>query len=285
MKTIGKIFKSAFIYYILIVITNMIFCFALYCHQVDFDNSYTHLLLLSISGSLGTNLLTENWMLLLYGIIQLLELIYASVLTGYIFAYILNREPRIVFPSKLVIRHRTSENVKNLLTFGILIGNKSKFNLHDVCCTVTCYYLKNKKNPNLTNGEFQIKQEIHMLENFYRFSFDLKEFPSKILKDYIQKDSACLEVDSINVSISGHSNLLGNKFIINKRYKLSEIVIDEHVPDLKYDIKNPLTNKRLYQVIRWKEIDNFKEVSEADRKRTINEIKVIIDSKMQKKRS
>jgi hypothetical protein len=236
-----------------------------------------------MTGRLGAELLNENWMLLLLGIQKFLELIYVSVLTGYIFAYILNREPKIVLPQKLVIRHRTSENVEKLLTLGILVGNKSRFNLHNVCCTVTCYYLKNKKNPKLTNGEFQIRQEVHKLENYYRFSFDLKEFPSKILKDFIEKDPVCLEIDSINVSISGNANLLGNTFMVDRKYKLSDIVIDEHIPVLKNDIRTPFIGKKLYQIIKWKELDRTEEVSETKRNKIINEINTIIVGKIKKK--
>ncbi len=69
----------------------------------------------------------------------------------------------------------------------------------------------------LTNGEFEIVQEVHAIDNYFRFSFELGKFPRKILKDFITKDSTCLEIDSISVSVSGHSNILGNTFLISKK--------------------------------------------------------------------
>lgn len=283
MKTIIKILKTVLIYLLIYIATKIIFCAIYYYNEPTLNMAYIQLLLISISDGINSYLFNQNWLLMLFGLQKLLELIYASVLTGYIFAYILNKEPRIILPNKLVIRHRTSENVNGLLTLGILVGNKSRMNLYDVCCTVTCHYLKKKNNPDMTNSEFQIKQEIHRLSNYYRFSFDLKEFPRKLLKDFIKKEPICLEIDAITVSISGKSNLLGSEFIVDRRYNLSEIVIDEHTPDLRYDLKNPFTGKKIYQFIKWKNLNSFEEVSESKRNKTINEINSIIENKTLKR--
>ena len=210
---------------------------------------------------------------------KFIEMIASTVLTGYIFAYILNREPVIILPDKLVIRHRTSENVNHLLTLGVLVGNKSRFKIHDVRCTVSCFYVKKNKEPLLTNSEFQVFQEVHSIHNYFRFSFELEKFPRKILYDFIEKDPVCLELDAINVSIRGHSNLLGNTFMISKKYKLSDLVIDEHVPQITYSIKNPLSGKKILDIIRWDELNRIEEVCEKKRIKTIKEIKKIIDNK------
>lgn len=55
-------------------------------------------------------------------------------------------------------------------------------------------------------------QSIHSIDNYFRFSFDLKKFPRKILHDFIKKDPACLDLDTISIAISGNSNFLVNTF-------------------------------------------------------------------------
>ena len=59
----------------------------------------------------------------------------------------------------------------------------------------------------LTNSEFEIVQEVHAIDNYFRFSFELEKFPRKILKDFITKDSTCLEIDSISVSAVSYTHL------------------------------------------------------------------------------
>lgn len=281
MKTTVKIIKSIFIYLFWFLIIHFIFSAIYYLCGLNQEYTYRQIVIYSISGNLGEQMLKKNELLILAAIQNFLELICASVLTGYVFAYILNREPKIIMPDKLVIRHRTSEDVNGVLSLGVLVGNRNRSHIHNVCCTITCFYIK-KKEPMLTNGEFQSSQEIHRIQNFYRFSFDLKEFPRKVLKDFIDKDPVCYEIDSINVSISGHSNYLGNTFLVSKRYGLADIVFDEHVPNLKSSIKNPVTGNRLFQIVKWNELQRIEEVSEIKRNKTVNEIKAIIKEKKKK---
>ena len=159
------------------------------------------------------------------------------------------------------------------------VGNKSRFKIYDIRCTVSCFYVKKKVDPVLTNGEFELVQEIHALDNFFRFSFELEKFPKKILQDFVRKDPVCLEMDTIRVSVSGHSNLLGNTFLISKKYKLTDLVIDEHVPKIKYYARNPFTQKNILKCIKWRELNYIEEGSEKKRVKTIEEIKNIIKNK------
>ena len=229
MKTILKIAKSILIYFFFYISINLFFGLIYYFAELKNHLSLNEVFIYSLSGILN-NEIKENKTLVILSVQRFIEMICSTVLTGYIFAYILNREPQIILPDKLIVRHRTSENVNHQLTLGVLVGNKSRFKVYDVRCIVHCFYLKNKKEPMLTNSEFEIVQEVHAIDNYFRFSFELEKFPRKILKDFITKDSTCLEIDSISVSVSGHSNILGNTFLISKKYKLTDLIIDEHVP-------------------------------------------------------
>lgn len=275
MKVIIKIAKSILIYLACYMVINFLFCLAYYYMEFKGTISLQEVLVCSLSGILSDEI-KQRKLLIVLSVQRFAETICLTVLTGYIFAYILNRESQIILPDKLVIRHRTSENVNHLLTLGILVGNKSRFKVHDVKCTVSCFYLKKKSEPLLTNSEFQIVQEVHTIDNYFRFSFELRKFPRKVLQDFVNKDTLCLEIDTISVSISGHSNILGNTFLISKKYKLTDLIIDEHVPQVKYSIKNPLTKKKIFEFIKWDELNRMEEVSEKKRVKTIDEIKDII---------
>lgn len=278
MKTVLKIIKSILLYLIFYFGISAIFCSLYYYNELNSIFSFDEVLIYSLLGNLNEEI-KKKGLLAVLSVQKFIEMIASTVLTGYIFAYILNREPVIILPDKLVIRHRTSENVNHLLTLGVLVGNKSRFKIHDVRCTVSCFYVKKNKEPLLTNSEFQVFQEVHSIHNYFRFSFELEKFPRKILYDFIEKDPVCLELDAINVSIRGHSNLLGNTFMISKKYKLSDLVIDEHVPQITYSIKNPLSGKKILDIIRWDELNRIEEVCEKKRIKTIKEIKKIIDNK------
>jgi hypothetical protein len=278
MKTILKIAKSILIYFFFYISINLFFCLIYYFAELKNHLSLNEVFIYSLSGILN-NEIKENKTLVILGVQRFIEMICSTVLTGYIFAYILNREPQIILPDKLIVRHRTSENVNHQLTLGVLVGNKSRFKVYDVRCIVHCFYLKNKKEPMLTNSEFEIVQEVHAIDNYFRFSFELEKFPRKILKDFITKDSTCLEIDSISVSVSGHSNILGNTFLISKKYKLTDLIIDEHVPQVKYKVRNPFTKKKIWEFVRWDELNQVEEVGEKRRMKTIDEIKEIIKNK------
>lgn len=278
MKTVLKIAKSILIYFLCYICINFLFSLIYYRTELNNHLSFYKVFIYSLAKILNTEI-AENRTLVFLSVQEFIEMICSAVLTGYIFAYILNRKPQIILPDKLIVRHRTSENVRNQLSLGIIVENKSRFKVYDVQCIVHCFYLKNKKEPILTNGEFEIAQEVHVIDNYFRFSFELEKFPRKILKDFISKNSTCLEIDSITVSVSGHSNKLGNTFLISKKYKLTDLIIDEHVPQVKYKVRNPFTKKAKWEFVIWNKINQVEEVSEKKRMKTINEIKKIIKNK------
>lgn len=122
-----------------------------------------------------------------------------------------------------------------------------------------------------------------MLENYYRFSFDLTKFPRQILKDIIDKPSY-YDKETIVVSIAGNCNYIGNSFKVSHEYRLSDIVYDEHIPIISNtrkniftgnDLTNPFTKKRIMR-IDWDELRKIVDLDEKQRRVSVNEIKYII---------
>lgn len=281
---IKKIFKSILLYMIFYILDIFIFSCLLYRYRYNLDIAFIDFLYGQfVIGKMQINSCIMS--AIIYFMQNIVEVAGIAILTSYIFAYILHREPQIIFPDKLVIRHRTSWETNNKLTLGILIGNKNDFDIHNAVCAITCSYIK-KENPLLINSEFTMTDERISLENYYRFSFDLVRFPLQVLKDIIDKPKY-FDKETIVVSITGKGNYIGNSFKISKKYKLSDIVYDEHTPIISRirknvftgnDLINPFT-KKVIKKIDWLELKRIVEVSEAKRNASVNEIKYIIKKK------
>ena len=266
-------------YSIFYLLVNLSFSLIYYFFEFKNDLSFGNTFIFLLSGTLMNETKDEK-LLMISNLQKFIQMILTTILTGYIFTYILNREPKIILPDKLTIRHRTSENVNHLLTLGILVGNKSRHKIYEVQCVVSCVYLKYNNDSDKINGEFQLVENIHAIDNYYRFSFELEKFPKKMLEDFLDKNTRSLEADTISVSVSGHSKILGNSFLITKKYKLTDLIIDEHTPSLTetHKIKNLFT-KKPWVYIKWDEFNKVEEVSESEREKTVDEIRKIIEKK------
>lgn len=281
---IKKIIKSILTYAIFYLISKVIFSLLLFGVCKDTSVSLQDFIFLMIQGE--TIQIEENiFSVIIFFTDKIVDASAIAVLTSFIFAYILNKEPQIVFPTKLVIRHRTSWESRNKLTMGIMIGNRSHYDLHNVVCSITCSYIK-QEEPLLINSEFTLCEERICLENYYRFSFDLSKFPRQVLKDILDKPSYWKE-ETIVVCVTGNCNGIGNSFRITKKYNLSDIVYDEHEPRITVlrkniftgnNLKNPFTKKNISK-IRWEEVHRIVDVNEEGREKSIKEIKYMIKSK------
>lgn len=201
------------------------------------------------------------------GINAVQNLIYAvvvAIFATYTYVCYVNRPPKILLPPKLVIRHRANGK----LCFGILIGNKNRYTLNDLVCTLTFRYLKADGDM---NSEFKIKDTHTSIINYYRFSFEIKDVPVELMEAYINKESVSLQKDEILVTFSG-VGYANNKFYEKKVYKLSDIIIDEHKPVPEEKIVNPFTNKIIKEKINWNELYREEEVGELERNNIIKEI-------------
>ncbi len=280
-----KLIKTFLMYTIFYIVEVTLFSVLLFNYRMDTEISLREFLYSKFVKDNMVTVINSIEVACICFIQNVIEVSAGTVLTGYVFAYILNREPRIIFPNKLVIRHRTSWETKDKITLGILIGNKSSYCIHNVVCSITCSYIK-QTEPLLINSEFTLHDERIVLENYYRFSYDLTKFPKQILKDIIEKPTYFQE-QTITVCITGNCNLIGNSFKILKKYKLSDIVFDEHVPVISHprknifidkELVNPFTKKVLMK-IKWDEINKVVEADEDRKNISIKEIQYIIRQK------
>lgn len=276
MKTFKRILKSTIAFSFIFIFEKYLFGLLYFKFNSNQILSKSDAIYASFLDKANTIISNEPIITIIFIIQTIIELIAFSVFASYIFTYILNREPKLIFPEKLVIRHRTSEGSEGKLRLGVLIGNKSKLNIHNVTCTITFCYVKSE-NPLLKNAEVKIREEQPVLQNYFRFSFDLNDFPKKLLKDFLNKSAIPYQEDTINIVLTGNANSWGNNFRIARIYHLSDIVFDEHTPDITAYIRNPFTGNKLWKYIRWSEITKTVDVDEDSRASTINEIKQLIE--------
>lgn len=272
MKTARKIVKSTFMFgffYIIEKILVSVFFYEILQERFSLEEVIIKVISNDSSQIIGGNLLLA----LVWSLDNLIELIGFSVLTSYIFAYILNRAPKILLPDKLVIRHSNSST--GIPVLGVMIKNRNRLDIFNVECTITVYYIKDE-NPSLAIADFKIKQSQPIIKNYYRFSFPLKDFPTKLLQDIINKKTISYKEDAITVLLTGNTNFLGNTFGIKKKYHLSDIIFSEQIPNPHTNLVNPFTQKNMRSYINWKELENIIPMNEDERKDTINEMKEII---------
>lgn len=204
---------------------------------------------------------------------KLMEGIALAILASLIFAYIINREIRIVFPEKIALRKRTSEGNNGKLTLGILIGNPNKKWLYDVKCSINCVYFKHDEDIVQRNGETYLKQSVEFIQNYYRFSFNIEDFPKTFWKQYLEKGEKYIDNDFLVITIMGQINGLGGYFRISKQYSIQDIIVDIHEPERRFKrkVRNIFTKKEKYK-IDWKEFPRYIEASEYEREKIISEI-------------
>lgn len=200
---------------------------------------------------------------------NLIHTVVVAIFATYAYTCYVNKPPKILFPPKLVIRHRAN----GTLCFGVIIGNKNKYVLNDLVCTLTFRY---QKTDGDMNGEFKLNDTHTSINNYYRFSFALKDVPIELMEAYISKEPTNMQNDEILVTFSG-VGYANNKFYEKKVYKLSDIVIDEHKPEPWEKVVNPFTNKVIREKMNWRELYREEEVGEFERNNIIKEICAIFN--------
>lgn len=275
MKTCKRVMKIVAVYFILFVSINVVFSLAYYFVGISNDLSYEKILFYAISDEIGMQSFdNENWFVLV-SFQQFLEVVCTSVMTGFILRVILTKEPKIVFPDKLVIRYTTQDNGK-VLSLGILLGNRNKNIIYDAECILQLIYKPEEGRRKIVDKT----EKVFFIENYYRFSFPLEsKVPNGIighLVENMKKDAR--HDDEINVSIRGYFIAKGNTFLISKKYRLEDIIIakNDH-SNIEKDIKIPILGKTV-RYIDWKAINQYEEVSEEERKQIIAEMEDIIRS-------
>lgn len=271
-ETAINIGKNVLAYLAFMVVINILSAIILGNYYVD--KSFLEIFVLL---ACNNSLISENSEILfniIMALKKLVEGISLAVLASFIFANILNRRMRIIFPDKVVLRRRTSEGSEGKLTLGILIGNPGKYWIYDVKCSVNCTYLKQNRNIEQRNSETYLKQNIEFIQNYFRFSFEVNNFPKKFWKHFLERKEEYVNNDFLIVTIMGKTNGLGGYFRVCKKYSIQDIIIDVHDPEKSFikKVRN-IFNGEEKTKIDWKVFPKCIEAGEDERQGIINEIR------------
>lgn len=220
-------------------------------------------------------------------------MIIIAVTASYVYIYILNYRCGVVFPKYLVLR-LVKENNVDKVKLSAIIGNKNKHLLYNVKCYLDCVYIKtiNYATDDCKYCDIKIdedglleKNTIHCniarkkttsIDNFYRFSANIKKVPKKFIEDFLSKTQEACKIDAIKVTVSGKTNFLGGNFHKQKKYSLNDIIISSNDPVCEFmNIKKTITGKSK-KVFDWSKFGEMSESGENDRKKIIGIIKKII---------
>jgi len=269
-KVASKIGQCILVYIIVILLADVLFSLIYYGAMSKTGATFRHVYIQTIAGKLKTVDMGDA-VSIVQAIQNLVEVIAAALLTGYVLTYFTHRQPKVSLVDYLVIRRRTSENVKDQLSLGAMVLNKSRKKLENVQCHISCVYV-NLDHKSI-NAEYHNVQDVVYINNFFRFSFPIELLPHKLLRDVLSQDPYCCKNDAITITVSGEYGSLKSPFKIEKRYRLKDIVI-VNSKDLKYteEYYNVLTRKS-YSKIRWDVLERWPDsISEGERSGVIKDI-------------
>lgn len=273
IKLSRKIIAQVFIYVLFVIVLNILGAIFIMNYVIKRSFFETVILLFCNNSIIIEKSSNELYVSIVIAVKQIIEGVLFAILGSVIFSYILNRDVRIIFPKKIAIRRRTSEGTRGKLTAGILLGNPGKNWIYDVQCKVYCSYIKSTGEITQRNSEVVLKSTVDLIQNYYRFSFEITDFPRTFWEHYLNKSEAYIEKDYLYIIIVGTRNGIGGKFKCEHKYLLQDIVIDLHDPEkhFKKTVKNIFTQKEK-EIIDWKEFSKYIEAGEKDRLRVIEEI-------------
>lgn len=276
-NTVISIGKTIIIYLLFIFILNIICAWVL--QRFYSDDSYHEIVFALLCNG---DSIDGQKNLFFYAVIafkNLIEGIALAILASFIFTYILNRDVKIVFPDKIILRRRTSEGSKGKLTLGVLIGNPGKRFLCDVKCNIHCIYIKQVGEIDQRNGETYLSQTVESINNYFRFSFEIQSLPKIFWQHYLEKHEDYVEKDLLVVTITGKTDRLGEYFRISKEYHIKDIIVDNRNPEKYFKKKvNPHFTLKEKTKIDWAKFTKYIEAGEDERKNIIDEIKKYAES-------
>lgn len=194
------------------------------------------------------------------------EIVFA-IFTSLLVHFVMSKKPDIILPEKLIIRKRTTYNQ---ISLSLMVGNRNRYNLYDVQCYLTYSYIKD--NISNRNGETHFVQSAPVINNYYRFSYDLHNFPESFFSTLLERKEVQLEENRFYVVLTGKSGFFHEDFIISKTYRFNEIVIaKESKKPIEYSAK--LRKRKTHKRYVWSNIDAIIDYSEDERGRLIDEIR------------
>lgn len=210
---------------------------------------------------------TSHWLIELNKYIG--QILFALMTAGLVKEVYVSQKRHIVLADKLIIRKRTSPDVKDEITISVMAENKNKQNLQHAKCEMTCFYYKSE-NPNDTNKDTYIFKSSSSIVNFYRFSFGLNELPLKFWETLMNKSGINYNELEIQVCLSGKYETQSDEIEIRKTYKIKDVVIAKGSEDI---ISRKLVDGKIIKSKpQWENINKIIECNETERAKIVEEI-------------
>lgn len=147
------------------------------------------------------------------------DIIFATF-TAFIFYHLINPNPQIIFPQKILIRRRTSPGFTGKIALSLTIANKhgvyNKY-IYDVNIKITYIY----KINGAYNASTQLISHVQKVKNYNTFYYELSEFPPHFFESIKNKSSA----GTIDVQLYGKYAKSLHEFMAKKTYNTSDILI------------------------------------------------------------
>lgn len=270
-----RILEIVAVYLLFFLAENFIIAgiYCMLCPRLSFGTCYLH----SLQGTI-LELTSNEYVGIIYVAQNLILMVAGTVMTGFVFQQVANKQPRIVLHEKMIIRRRTEDG---LPVVNVMLCNWERRFLYDVRCTITCYFSKTSIISDHVvyshmDGQHVREDKTAVVQNFYRFGFPFKSFPKEFLDHYINRPKGT-ERDYIFVVISGTINHFGHlqPFRTIKKYGIRDIIIGEYAERFDEKKRNPLTGKEK-DVILWDQILTYVDVSEESRFQIVEEIRQLI---------
>ncbi|NPA43070.1 MAG: hypothetical protein GXO27_03460, partial [Chlorobi bacterium] len=132
------------------------------------------------------------------------------------------------------------------------------------------YYKLRFDNKIAINSETILKQYTPFIKNYYRFSFDINDFPKSLIKGILDKNS--LEANnSIVILLQGKFGNFGETFFMERSYKMKDIIIAKETElIIKYTEKD---GKIYSSKPQWSNINKIIPYEISEKKEIINKLK------------
>lgn len=260
------------LYVIFVVFLTLMFSLGYYFFIDGGDCDIFSCILFSLAISVGHNInevIVINRVIDVFIILQKFIVgLSLPIFTSFIFYYIVNIRPDVVFPRKLLIR----KNSNGEIVLTILLGNKdyqnNKFYLYDVSCKLIYSYAVDREHNYRRNAKTQLESFASTVIGFYRFSFPLSKFPRHFVDSILSKDPVCLS-DTLIFTISGKIGPWRSSFIVNKTFRLSEVFI---ASDNKEIYEEKLVNNKIKEIFMWDNMNRLISYTEDKEKEVIDDI-------------
>lgn len=220
--------KAIILYIILIVSLNFLFGFIYWKVSSNAEiNSLVNWFYFSTNGTGGIKPEEPMWLWMSFH--YLFTSLIISISTGFIFYFILNRPPKIIFPEKLILRKREKDET---FALTIKIANRGKKKLYEVKIKLFyIYFVKRHDGALVRDAKTHFEDSVPYVEKVYRFSFDLTKFPEDFFDSILEKFAETnlkegLKLNNrVSIVVYGKYGRFGEDFMVERDYYIRDIEI------------------------------------------------------------